>query len=240
MTWRAREPRAPLLASLGVMTAANVLNNRLAPRAYVPTSLAATAALVVIARRGGCGWDDLGLSPAGARRGLRWAAALAAPVAAGYAAAALLPGTRPLLADRRVAGLRWREVLDRALVRVPLGTVLLEEVAFRGVLYALLRRRYGTPAATAVSAGLFGLWHLLPAGALARANPRFAGRSAVPGVMVFTAAGGVVLCELRRRGGSLLVPIGLHAALNGFGYLASWAVIRRESREPRCRAPGTP
>jgi membrane protease YdiL (CAAX protease family) len=39
-----------------------------------------------------------------------------------------------------------------------------------------------------------------------------------------TALAGVVFCELRRRSGSLLAPMGLHWALNGLGFAFVWAV----------------
>ncbi|NUR93586.1 MAG: CPBP family intramembrane metalloprotease, partial [Nonomuraea sp.] len=42
-----------LLRSLAVLAAANVLNNRIAPRLAPLTSAAATAALVAMARRSG-------------------------------------------------------------------------------------------------------------------------------------------------------------------------------------------
>ncbi|MGA5143427.1 type II CAAX prenyl endopeptidase Rce1 family protein, partial [Streptomyces azureus] len=41
-----------------------------------------------------------------------------------------------------------------------------------------------------------------------------------------TTAAGVVLCELRRRSGSLLAPAALHWAVNGIGYVLAWAVPR--------------
>lgn len=221
-------PASAPATALGVLVAANLLNNRLAPRAYVPTSLAATGALLAIARRAGCSWEELGLDRAALRRAPGRAATFGAVVGAGYALAAAVPHTRPLLADGRVAGLRLPQVLCRALVRVPLGTVALEEVGFRGVLPALLRRRYGAARASAVSAALFGLWHLLPAWDLASVRDPAAGPArrarAVAGVMAGTAVGGVALGALRRFRGGLFTPMAAHAALNGWGYLAAWAV----------------
>jgi membrane protease YdiL (CAAX protease family) len=41
----------------------------------------------------------------------------------------------------------------------------------------------------------------------------------VAGTVIFTGLAGVVLCELRGRSGSLLAPILLHWAVNGFGEL---------------------
>lgn len=42
--------------------------------------------------------------------------------------------------------------------------------------------------------------------------------------MLFTAAAGAVLCELRRRSGSLLAPMALHWATNALGYLAGYLI----------------
>jgi membrane protease YdiL (CAAX protease family) len=122
-------------------------------------------------------------------------------------------------------------------VTVPLGTVVFEEVAFRGVLWGLIAQARGPGWATAVSSVLFGLWHVLPALQLARTNAALqaaapGGRRilvAVLGTVAFTTLAGVVFAELRRGTGSLLAPVGLHWATNGLGVLAAarvWAVSR--------------
>lgn len=220
-----------------VLAAANLLNNWLVrdPYAYVPTCVAATAALLLIARWDGLTLADLGLDAAGVRRGLRWA-----PVLAGAVLGVLLlllahPVGREVFQDARAADLSAGELLWRVLVRVPFGTVLLEETAFRGVLWAMIRRRRGTAWATTVSSLLFGLWHLLPSRGLGRSNAAvegaFGGGSAdvtltVTAAVVAMVAAGAVLCELRRRSGSLLAPAALHWAINGFGYALAWAAPR--------------
>ncbi|MEU4127675.1 CPBP family intramembrane glutamic endopeptidase, partial [Streptomyces virginiae] len=164
-------------------------------------------------------------------RGARWALALIALVALVYLVGALLPATRSLFEDRRHDAMGAGDVTLRVLVLVPVGTVLLEEVAFRGVLYGLVRRSHGALRATAVSSLLFGLWHVLPSLHLATAKPALtevfgdsaAGAAlAVVAAVVFTAAAGVLFCELRRRSGSLLAPMGLHWAVNAFGYVAGY------------------
>jgi membrane protease YdiL (CAAX protease family) len=217
-----------LLRSIAVLTAANVLNNKIAPRLGPLTSTVATAALVAMARRSGVSWQELGFEHG--RRGAVAGGVLAAAVAGVYAAGIALPRTRPLFHDDRALSLSRARVLEEALLQVPLGTVLLEEVGFRGALYGMLRRRHGTAAATAVSSALFGLWHILPAIDMARANPALgaaltAGESpghldaarVVAGSVVSTAAAGVLFCELRRRRG-LVTPVMLHLATNSLGY----------------------
>lgn len=47
---------------------------------------------------------------------------------------------------------------------------------------------------------------------------------AVTAATTGAALAGVVLCELRRRSGSLLAPFALHWALNALGVLFSWAM----------------
>ncbi|WP_157252412.1 CPBP family intramembrane glutamic endopeptidase [Nonomuraea typhae] len=217
-----------LLRSLAVLTAANILNNRIAPRLGPLTSAAATACLVAMARKSGLSWEDLGFQHG--RRGALAGGALALGVAAAYTAGISHPRTRPLFHDDRALSLSRARVLEEALVQVPFGTVLLEEVGFRGILYADLKRRYGTAAATAGSSAAFGLWHILPSIEMAKANPAVGALVAaespqhlhttrvVVGSVVSTAAAGALFCELRRRGG-LATPVLLHLATNSLGYL---------------------
>jgi membrane protease YdiL (CAAX protease family) len=130
-----------------------------------------------------------------------------------------------------------RPAFGAAFLSVPLGTVVFEEVAFRGVLWALVEDRAGAAWATAVTAVLFGLWHVLPALDLARTNSAVAGSGrrtrltvALAGTVLFTTAAGVLFAELRRRSGSLLAPMLLHWATNAAGVLGSalvWSISRR-------------
>ncbi|KOV67304.1 CAAX protease [Streptomyces sp. AS58] len=227
----------PIVCVAAVLVAANLINNSAAggPVAYVLTCAAATAVLLLIARWDGLTAADLGLDAAGVRRGLRWAPVLAGTVLLVYLLLLAVPAGREVFTDTRAAGLTGGQVLWQALVRVPLGTVLLEETAFRGVLWAMVRRRHGTGWATAVSSLLFGLWHLLPSRGLNSANaavgtafgggPAGVGPTVAVAVLAMTGAG-VVLCELRRRSGSLVAPAALHWAVNGFGYALAWAAPR--------------
>jgi uncharacterized protein len=221
-----------LAGAVAVLVVANLFNNRWAGWAYLPTSLVTTVSLLGVFWLGGFSWSDAGLGGAQLARGARWALVLVALVAVGYLAGALLAATQPVFLDRRVEQAGVGSAAYQVLVRIPVGTVVLEEVAFRGVLYGLLRDLYGTAWATAVSSLLFGLWHVLPARELPKLNP-VADRMShtrpsriVAAAVITTALAGVVLCELRRRSGSLLAPIGLHWAINALGYVAAFVVTR--------------
>jgi membrane protease YdiL (CAAX protease family) len=143
-----------------------------------------------------------------------------------------MPEARPLLRDKRVAGLSGRRLAYQVLLRIPLGTVCWEEVAFRGVLHAALRRVLTERAAIAAQSALFGVWHVRPAAETLRANQLAPGRTAriaaVAAVVAGTAAADALLSVLRERSGSLAAPVLLHLAANCSGPVASAAGARRE------------
>jgi len=217
-----------------VLALVNVANNRLVgPALYVPLSMAAAGLLVLLARRWvGCTWDDLGLDRERFGSGLRWGGVLLGIMVVVLAAGVALPATRGLFEDDRVRGLGGPAVLYAAFVRVTLGTVLLEEVAFRGVLPAVLathlRRRWAIGAA----AVLFGLWHILPSLGMNEVNPvaddtvgRFPQWVTVIGAVASTTAFGIWFSFLRERSGSLLAPMLAHWSSNALGYLFAYAVL---------------
>ena len=152
--------RSSMAVTLLVMACANVATHRFP--GGVTIGLTLTAALAVIARASGLGASDLGLARATWPAGLRWGTVCAAVAAVGYGLAYVIPATRD-----RGRGDSGHLVVAGAMLAVfvviPLGTVLPEEFAFRGVLWGLLRRRSGRRVATLVSSGLFGLWHVAPA-----------------------------------------------------------------------------
>jgi membrane protease YdiL (CAAX protease family) len=214
---------------VAALAAVNVLNNGVLASAYLVVRPLEALLLLGLAALAGLGWADLGLGRGTWRRGLRWAGIAVAVVAVGYAVALALPVLRPAFLDHR-ADFAVDVALVQATFPVMLGTVILEELAFRGVLWGLLCRLRGATFATVVSSILFGLWHVLPTLGLTGHNAaagRFfgAGPLATTGAVVFgvvsTALAGVLFCELRRRSGSLLTPIGLHWATNGLGYICS-------------------
>ncbi|MGW8782431.1 CPBP family intramembrane glutamic endopeptidase [Streptomyces sp. NPDC055796] len=217
--------------TVAVLVGANLALNRWSGLWGAVTAVVVSGLLLGVLRRAGGTLADAGLAPGTLARGTRWALALIGLVAVVYLAGALLPATRTLFEDRRYAAMDGGEVMVRVFVLVPVGTVLVEEIAFRGVLYGLVRRDRGAVWATAVSSLLFGLWHVLPSLHLATAKPAVTavfGASglgaalAVLGAVLFTAATGVLFCELRRRSDSLLAPMGLHWAVNALGYLVGF------------------
>jgi membrane protease YdiL (CAAX protease family) len=194
-------------------------------RGYLPLNACAAGAALAAATASGLTPADLGLG-----RGRWWpgraGCAMAAAVGTGWLLIAAIPATRPLLDDKRISGLDGRAVAYQALVRIPVGTVLWEEIAFRGVLQAALRRVMPQPAAVAVASVTFGIWHVRPTAEALRTNGLADDRRrAVAGVtagVAATAAGGVLFSCLRARSGSLIAPVLLHLATNCGGAAAAW------------------
>jgi membrane protease YdiL (CAAX protease family) len=219
-----------LVGALLLLAAVNLANNRLAPRAYVLTSVAGTGALLGLYAWAGTGWDEAGLSGGAVPEGLRWGLAAVGAVAAGYLLAVLVPATRKVFLDRRLVGAGSGDAAYQVLLRIPVGTVLLEEVAFRGVLYALLRDLAGPAWAAIGSCVLFGVWHVLPTLELVRLNPvagRLAARRAAVASIGVAGLAGAVLLGSRLGSGSLVAPAALHWATNAGAYLTAFVLIRR-------------
>ena len=220
-----RRLRLALFAAVTLLAASNVVSNRLWPEGYLVWNVAMTGVLLLLARAVGLTRADLGLGGDRLQRGLVLGTVAAAAVGLVYAAAATLPATRSAFVDDRGA-VPLAAVLFVALVRIPLGTVVLEELAFRGVLPALVGG--GWWRATLVSSGLFGLWHVLPSMGSANAVSGALGTSgAVVGTVLFTAAAGVVFRAWQRWSGHLVTPMLLHAATNSLGALVAWWVTHR-------------
>lgn len=176
---------------------------------------------------------DLGLERRDAARGLAYGAALWAVVALVLVAAAVIPATRDSLQDDGTI-VSTGAMLRRTLIVIPLGTALLEEAAFRGVLLGLFAKRISIWRAAIVSSVLFGLWHIPPtinstdgSGAIGDAS-RSGGSTAlvVVGVVVAMTAAGLVFCGLRIRSRSLVAPFVAHWWINATAFAVAWWVSR--------------
>lgn len=221
--------------AVALLTVSNVMSNRVLPQwAYLPWNLLMAATLIVIARRAGYDFTGVGLAfrrwhrPVGV--GLLLVACTGFVLAIGLA----LPATKDAFLDARVAGTGLGAMLFQVLVRIPLGTVLLEELAFRGVLPTLFG---GNPAQVwrwkpiLASSALFGLWHVLPSAALTTGNSavrELLGGSAVLVAILAvasTALVGILLSLACYIGRGLKASMLVHWATNSLGFVAAWLII---------------
>jgi len=221
------------LAGLGTY---NVIQNRAIPPGwYVPANLAATWAMVALARRQGCTWEEIGVGRSSMGKGIAWGFGGIASAGVTMFMTERVPRIQPYLVDERTEGDSRSTHLYRTVVRFPLGTALFEEAAFRGALYAIWRKGGASHATATTAVSLaFGAWHLIPTADALEGNPlndqvrRGGGRW---GVILSGAATTAVASAgfgwLRRRSGSLIAPWLTHAALNSSMYLVSLRARRR-------------
>ena len=231
---------AALGAVIAILAFSNVMANAVLPDwLYVPWNLAVAAILVTIAVHfDGQRFATMGLARDRIRSGLRLGVPISLVVAALYLIGVSIPATRELFMDER-SDIPFWQMAYKVLIEIPLGTVLLEEVAFRGILPAMLRKRL-RPAprtgllADGIAAALFGLWHILPSLSLGTSNDNIAENVdpvviQVSGVVVSVVATATVamgLSWMRNRSDSVVAPATLHATNNSAASLAAWIAQR--------------
>lgn len=219
-----------LLGALGILALANVtLHRASSPRLQYATGLLMATSAVALAQRAGHG-DEIGMHADALRSGAVVGAAGALVVAGGIGAA--MAARSPAMLDDRPLAMSAPQARRYVLAHIPLGTVVPEEVVFRGALPALLRGTR-TPAWVpgVVSSLLFGLWHVLPFQALRDHNrsthevaDRYGEGATLAVHTVAMTAAGVALYGTRRRAGHVLAPAMIHYAANALGFLgARWA-----------------
>jgi membrane protease YdiL (CAAX protease family) len=181
--------------------------------------------LLAWARLDGLSWSQLGLARDRLASGCRWALGAVGVVAGVYVVGVLLPLTRPAFQDVRY-DLPLSEALRTAFVVIPLGTVALEELAFRSVLWGFLSRHLHQWQVLVTTSVIFGFWHVMPALHVGATNRGVAeavggadGAAVVVGTVALTTVGGLVFGELRRRSDSVLASAGAHWATNALGVL---------------------
>lgn len=214
---------SPTVWSLGVLVVGAVADLVVGDAGYVPRNLALTVLVLVLAHRAGWGARDLGLARATVGAGVRWGmgavVVVGVVVLIGVALADVVEVVGALLDDRR-AQLSGTGLVAAVLVRIPLGTVLFEEVLFRGVLLTAFLERTRPLVAEVVSSAIFGLWHVAPTIVALQVNDvspwSVTGVGAIVGAVLATTAWGVVACRLRRLSGSLVAPMLAHWATNAF------------------------
>ena len=206
-----------------VLAAINVTDHLLHPPWWVRASEG--AALLAWARLDGLSWSQLGLGKDRLASGCKWALGAIGVVAGVYVVGILLPLTRPAFQDVRY-DLPLGEALHSAFVVIPFGTVALEELAFRSVLWGFLARHLRQWQVLVTTSAIFGFWHVMPALHVGATNRGVAdavgaaGTAAVVlGTVALTTIGGLVFGEMRRRSGSVLASMGAHWATNALGVL---------------------
>ncbi len=135
-----------------------------------------------------------------------------------YVALVMLPRVGISLPAIRLDEVDQEGLVRRLLVRIPAGTVLFEEMLFRGVFLGLLLKEQGRPRALAVSSIVFGVWHIIPALKVLFKN--FGVSSVLPGIGIFilgilgAVIAGYVFGWVRIRKNNIVGPVIAHLLIN--------------------------
>ena len=210
--------------TVAVLALWNLIARPVLPSGYhVDGGLLVAAAVVVLGVWGGLDVDGLGLAPRRLPAGVGYGAAATAVVTGVVLLGVALPATRQLFHTAR-AEVSLAELILEMTLTIPLGTVVVEELAFRGTLLGLLCRLLPPVRAALVCSTLFGLWHVYSV-VRATGGSEVHVFAAAVGTFLATAAAGIAFCWLRMRSGSLLAPAIAHLATNTVALVAAWIVV---------------
>jgi uncharacterized protein len=218
-------PRAALVGALLVLLVWNVAARPALPSSWhVEGGLVVALVMVWLGTWGGLSLTELGLSRRRVRSGLRYGLAAVVAVTGVVLLGLVSPWTHHAFHTAR-ADVGASQLLLELLVTIPLGTVVVEELAFRGTLLGLLRQHLSQRRAVVVCSVLFGLWHI---DGVIRATAGTATHvlAATVGTFTATALAGVAFSWLRLRSGSLLAPALAHWATNTVALLLAWFVAQ--------------
>jgi membrane protease YdiL (CAAX protease family) len=227
-----------VVLSVVLLVVASLVTYWAPQRFYIPVSLLLTVAFVEVGLLGGVSLEDMGLAPHTWVPGLAWGGACIAGMGIIYGLGLSVPKLEPLFSDKRAQEATGGQIAAKALLDVPFGTVLLEEMAFRGVVFGLFYEEWGTGWAVLWSSVLFGLWHVLPSLSMHESHDMLPNSArgkvlAIVGTVIATSVAGVLFALLRVVSGSVIAPACLHWSINSFGSLAAWFVGRRVARRAR-------
>jgi membrane protease YdiL (CAAX protease family) len=235
------DPREPLLLAALLLAYSNGLTWLAYKRGHDPerTYLFANPMLLLgmllyASRRPG-GLEAVGLS----RKGLEGSALFGLGAGGLLSIIPLIFFHKPVLLDTPleygpVTNMTGRELLEDIALRVSVNIALLEELAFRGLLYDSLRVRFSERAAITGSATAFACWHFAVTYATTRQTnmvetarlPRFLRPLiqpiAVLGGMLTTGIAGLAFAYLHKRTGNLAAPIAAHWLADSLMIAALW------------------
>jgi membrane protease YdiL (CAAX protease family) len=174
--------------------------------------------LFAVFKFSGLGLADIGLSKLKIGAGLKYGVIAVALIFIVFMILFLI--NQNIFSDKRY-NQGMQAALIGALIIVPIQTVLFEELAFRGLMPALLKNiNAAIWFSIIISSVLFGLWHILsaPKGSLAGVSSS-SNLLIIGGVFLATTAAGAFLYFLRYQSGSVIAPIMVHWFVNGFAII---------------------
>jgi membrane protease YdiL (CAAX protease family) len=165
--------------------------------------------------------NDLGLEKKNIKNGIK----LALPFISSIVFVAVLAYfiSSDIFQDERY-DTNYISLLIKMFIILPVSTVILEELVFRGMLFGVIKKQLSVYRSAIISSILFGLWHLFSAEYF---NGNLLGlelnRTIVSiAIVLATATAGMFFIWLRVKSESLIAPILVHFSLNATGMLLAY------------------
>jgi len=210
-----------VLAAVATLAYSLLLNAAIPEPLHIPANMLAACGLIWLALHTGATVSDVGLERGRMLDGARLGVRAAIPIVGVVLVAIAIPLTRDIFVSDAAATASTGQALFEIFVRIPFGTVIPEELIFRGALMGLMLRRHSPMRAATYSSLLFGVWHVLPT--LASLDAEAAGlvphspleqTGAILLTVLATGAIGFAFAWLRLRSRSVVAPIIAHLAFN--------------------------
>lgn len=221
-----------VIVIIAILIYGTVLARFIPRKAHISSNLLAALATVGLGLFLGLSLPQMGLTLDGVKNVIIISALATGAIFLGTFAVSFLPFLRHIFLGESFANARVRKVFFEAGFRIPLGTALVEEILFRGVLLGILLQSYSPLTSTIIAAAVFGLWHIAPSINSIESNTAVQERlrskslhakGSVAGIVLVTFIAGLFFNWLRIISGTILTTWLVHWAINSSGAVASAA-----------------
>jgi membrane protease YdiL (CAAX protease family) len=215
---------------VAILVYGTILARFIPRKAHISANLLAALATIVFGLFLGLSLSQMGLTLSGVKTIILISVAATGAIFLGTFAVSFLPFLRHIFLGESFANARVRTVFFEAGFRIPLGTALVEEILFRGVLLGMLLQSYSPLTSSIIAAIVFGLWHIAPSINSIESNTAVQERlrskslhakGSVAGIVLVTFAAGFFFNWLRILSGTILTTWLVHWAINSSGAVAS-------------------
>ncbi len=215
---------------LVILLYGTVLARFIPRKAHISSNLLAVLVTVGFGLFLGLSLPQMGLTLDGVKNVVIISALATGAIFVATFAVSFLPFLKHIFLGESFANARVRSVFFEAGFRIPLGTALVEEILFRGVLLGILLQSYSPLTASLIAATVFGLWHIAPSINSIESNTAVQERlrskslhakGSVLGIVLVTFTAGMFFNWLRIVSGTILTTWLVHWAINSSGAVAS-------------------
>lgn len=228
-----------LLLTLLIVSYGALLSFVLPKKSHIILNILFAGGAICVGVLSGLSLSAMGLAPSLLISGSLYALGIIVILIALIYVASRLPVINRFFENEAFSSVSKKRLAYEAGFRVPLGTALIEEVLFRGLLLGLLMINYPPINSLIISSIVFGLWHIFPTVNQLEANQ--AAKDLVAGkrgrrfwsilsVVATTSLAGFCFGLLRLWSGSLITPWLVHWAINASGII-SGAIAKNKNRQ---------